>query len=272
MPAAMSPTELYAYTKQYLFLHVELVASHASPNNLPEPLKWLWQQKLLRIGQPEEAEDTLLHEPKPAYAAATPDAAQQQYLSQAIYMPELSQVAVISMAYMVMDAEGNLELRAKAMVSRNERDLLLQLNQSLQSKRLNVRDLTLVAHNGRDFHIPMLARRMLATGITLPGVLQTRGRKPWEIPLQDTLELWRMTERRNYSSLVSVAASLQLPVHELLLQSNQERSLQVASVFHGADDLKTLVPAARERVALLAQVYLKLCQLPVLNTEQIKLL
>ena len=50
-------------------------------------------------------------------------------------------------------------------------------------------DVTLVGHFIKGFDIPFLAFRYLAHGRSLPQALRIAGRKPWEIPHLDTLEL-----------------------------------------------------------------------------------
>ena len=49
----------------------------------------------------------------------------------------------------------------------------------------------LCAHNGKEFDFPYIARRMIIHGITLPYKLNLFGKKPWEVPHLDTLELCR---------------------------------------------------------------------------------
>jgi uncharacterized protein YprB with RNaseH-like and TPR domain len=48
----------------------------------------------------------------------------------------------------------------------------------------------LCGHNAKEFDIPFLARRMIINQI-LPDKLNLFGKKPWEIPHLDTLELWK---------------------------------------------------------------------------------
>mgnify|MGYP003288402050 CR=1 FL=1 len=50
---------------------------------------------------------------------------------------------------------------------------------------------TLVGHNIKNFDIPFLAKRYMAHGIRVPATLRTAGKKPWEIPHHDTMEIMR---------------------------------------------------------------------------------
>jgi DNA polymerase elongation subunit (family B) len=58
----------------------------------------------------------------------------------------------------------------------------------------------LCGHNAKEFDIPFLARRMIINQIALPEKLLF-GKKPWEIPHLDTLELWKFGDYKHYTSL-----------------------------------------------------------------------
>jgi len=46
-------------------------------------------------------------------------------------------------------------------------------------------------HNIREFDIPYICRRSIIHQLSLPQPLQLHGFKPWEVPMLDTLHLWR---------------------------------------------------------------------------------
>ena len=47
----------------------------------------------------------------------------------------------------------------------------------------------LCAHNGKEFDFPYIARRLIIKGMSLPYKLDLFGKKPWEVPHLDTMEL-----------------------------------------------------------------------------------
>ena len=59
----------------------------------------------------------------------------------------------------------------------------------------------LCAHNGKEFDFPYIARRMIIHHIELPYKLNLFGKKPWEVPHLDTLELWKFGDYKTYTSL-----------------------------------------------------------------------
>jgi len=75
---------------------------------------------------------------------------------------------------------------------------------SLQSKPLQVRITSfsqllkshfsrpyhrLYAHNDKEFDFPYILRRIMVHGLELPQALQIAGKKPWEVPHLNTMEL-----------------------------------------------------------------------------------
>jgi DNA polymerase elongation subunit (family B) len=59
----------------------------------------------------------------------------------------------------------------------------------------------LCAHNGKEFDFPYIARRMIIHKIDIPFKLNLFGKKPWEVPHLDTLELWKFGDYKTYTSL-----------------------------------------------------------------------
>jgi hypothetical protein len=66
----------------------------------------------------------------------------------------------------------------------------------------------LCGHNAKEFDIPFLARRMIINQIALPDKLNLFGKKPWEIPHLDTLELWKFGDYKHYTSLKLMLAGV----------------------------------------------------------------
>ena len=69
----------------------------------------------------------------------------------------------------------------------------------------------LCAHNGKEFDFPYIARRMIIHNIELPYKLNLFGKKPWEVPHLDTLELWKFGDYKTYTSLKLLTNVLGIP-------------------------------------------------------------
>lgn len=97
--------------------------------------------------------------------------------------PEFGQVCCVSYA----DAE-DMDSPVRHKLAGNveeEREILEDIGGFLDNH------ITLVGHNIKGFDIPFLAKRYMAHGLHVPASLNTLGKKPWEIPHLDTMELMK---------------------------------------------------------------------------------
>ncbi len=75
---------------------------------------------------------------------------------------------------------------ARAALAGEEKAMLYDLGSWLDQP-----DVQLIGHNIKGFDIPFLAKRYIAQNLPLPNSLKTAGKKPWEVPHQDTMELMK---------------------------------------------------------------------------------
>lgn len=108
----------------------------------------------------------------------------------------------------------------------------------------------LVAHNGKDFDYPWLCRRMNILRISLPELLQIQGKKPWEIKLEDTAEMWRYGQFKYPISLALLCHVFGLPSPKEGMDGSQ-----VADVFHREKNYQKIEDYCQGDVAALINVY-----------------
>lgn len=123
----------------------------------------------------------------------------------AALFPEFARIAVIGA--IVVD-EGLNIVRERGFAAPTEADEASILEEL--RPRLNQRDLVIVGHNIKCFDIPFLAARYLANKLAIPDALRVMGKKPWEVPHIDTMELLKFGGNRSMS-LESAALLLGLP-------------------------------------------------------------
>ncbi len=111
----------------------------------------------------------------------------------------------------------------------------------------------LCAHNGKEFDFPFLARRMLIRQVKLPDILKVQGKKPWETPFCDTLQLWRFGDYKHYVSLELLAKILGLETPK-----NDISGKDVARVFYEENDHARIDRYCRQDVKTLIQVFLRM--------------
>jgi uncharacterized protein YprB with RNaseH-like and TPR domain len=59
----------------------------------------------------------------------------------------------------------------------------------------------LCGHNIKEFDVPYICRRAMVHGLTLPTIIDSAGKKPWEVSHIDTMELWKFGDRKSFCSL-----------------------------------------------------------------------
>lgn len=215
-----------------LFLDIETVSGKAKFEELSEEMQGLWAQKT-KYQRGEE------HSPEDFYA------------ERGGILAEFSKVVCISVALIYRNSDG-LAIKTKSFYGDDEAALLNDfaqlLNQSFSSPWSR-----LCAHNGKEFDFPVLARRMIINRIPLPAALQLAGKKPWEVPHIDTMELWKFGDYKHYTSLKLLCAVLGVPSPKDDIDGSQ-----VSPTYWEEKDLPRIVKYCEKDTVALTQVYLRL--------------
>lgn len=225
-----------------LFIDIETVPAFENYSLLDEEWKALWDYKasfLARQGQ-------------------TPD---ELYARAGIYA-EFGKIICVSCGFF-HEEDKMLQFRIKSFFGEQENQLLGSLATMLR-KHFNKPVHKLVAHNGKEFDFPFLARRMLISGTNLPNILNLSGKKPWEIQHIDTLELWKFGDYKHYTSLRLLAKVFDLPSPKDDMDGSQ-----VAQVYYQEKDLSRLVQYCENDVLTLANLYLKMNGKPLIDESAI---
>jgi hypothetical protein len=175
------------------------------------------------------------------------------YAQKAALHAEFNKIVCVSLGAItqVAFAKPTTELQKEGIYIKSfsgpEETILTQLSQAL-SKAYQ-----LCAHFGKGFDFPVLARKYLIHGIPIPPVLDTAGRKPWEVPLYDTQEMWKFTD-------LKYSVSLDLLAHVFGLPSPKEEMSgdQVASVYYEENDIDKIVRYCESDVRTLINVHRKM--------------
>ena len=182
------------------------------------------------------------------------------YRDKAAIYAEFGKVIVVSTGYLNPETQ---KFHIKSIYGQSEKELLAELSKWLDDP---FRSFQICGHNIKEFDIPYLCRRMLIHGVPLPAPLQVRGKKPWEVNhLIDTMDLWKFGDLKNYTSLDLLAHAFGIPSPKDDIDGSQ-----VGHVYHEEHDLERIKRYCEKDVLTVAQVYLRLNQLPVLNEDQIE--
>lgn len=111
----------------------------------------------------------------------------------------------------------------------------------------------LCAHNGKEFDFPYIARRMIIHNIELPYKLNLFGKKPWEVPHLDTLELWKFGDYKHYTSLKLLTNILGIPSPKDDIDGSE-----VYRVFYEEKAIDRIVTYCEKDTIAVAQIFLRL--------------
>lgn len=213
-----------------LFLDIETVPQAENWANLDEQTQHLWDKKT-KIQRKEDV------------------SAEDFFLDRGGIMAEFGKIICISIGML----ERNSELKIKSFYGDDEKDLLLEFCEIFNTPRL--REVILCAHNGKEFDFPYIARRLLINGIQPPIIFQMFGKKPWEIPHLDTLELWKFGDWKSFASLELLAHIFGIPTPKDDIDGSQ-----VASVYYQDKDLLRIVKYCEKDVLTLCNVFRRMRQ------------
>ncbi len=227
--------------KNILFIDIETVSTFKTFAMLSDRMQACWQHKSQRIAP----------ELDPS----------QAYTDKAAIYAEFGKVITISAGYFYTH-DGLPALKIKSIFSHSEYEVLTSFNELIA--KFPADKLRLCAHNGKEFDYPYLCRRMVVNGIELPKILDIAGAKPWEIKHLDTMEMWKFGDKKSYTSLELLAATLEVPSSKTGIDGSQ-----VGMVYYQKNDLEQIAAYCSQDVSTTAQIFLRMHQLPLIAEEQI---
>lgn len=230
--------------RDILFLDIETVACTDTFQSLDERLKVQWSRKAGFLKRDEGLTDEdLFHQRAGIYA-------------------EFGKIICIAVGKLYETESGAMGLKTKAYFGHDEKKILLDFNAMLEKMEgVTVR---LCAHNGKEFDFPYMSRRMLIHGISLPPALNLSGRKPWETPHLDTMEMWKFGDYKHYTSLDLLTAIFNIPSSK-----NDMDGSQVNAVYYRDKNLEKIKTYCVSDVVALTKLYLKMKNLQLIDSNNI---
>jgi predicted PolB exonuclease-like 3'-5' exonuclease len=228
---------------QILVLDIETVPQYPSFTDLPENWQYLWSKKAATLLNLESQSESDVYPRAGIYA-------------------EFGKIICISCGFF-SSAGRSYQFRVKSFYGDDEAKILSEFNHMLLRHFSDPAN-SLCAHNGKDFDYPYIARRCLLNGLEIPDLLNTAGKKPWEIKLLDTMELWKFGDYKNFTSLELLAASFGIPTPKDDIDGSM-----VWTVYWNDKDLERIKKYCEKDVITVAQLLLKFKNEAMLEPEQI---
>ncbi len=122
----------------------------------------------------------------------------------------------------------------------------------------------LCGHNAKEFDFPFIARRMIVHNLPIPQKLNLFGKKPWEVPHLDTLELWKFGDYKHYTSLKLLTNVLGIPSPKDDIDGSE-----VAHVFYVEKNIDRIVTYCEKDVIAVAQILLRLRREDLLIDDEV---
>ncbi len=225
-----------------LFLDIETVPETAHFNDLKDDKKELWDQKSK-------------YQRKEEFTA-------EEFYERAGIWAEFGKIICISVGY--FNFKGDIRTFRTTTFHGEESNLLKEFKNLLNSHFSSTKHL-LCGHNAKEFDFPYIARRMIIHGIELPYKLNLFGKKPWEIPHLDTMELWKFGDYKHFTSLKLLANILGIPSPKDDIDGSQVRH-----VYYEENNLDRIITYCEKDVVTTAQVFLKLRGDDLLEDSEVK--
>ncbi len=225
-----------------LFLDIETVPEKENWNQLSKEVQVLFEKKTQ-------------YQRKEEFSA-------EDFYDRAGIWAEFGKIICISVGYFV-DVAQHKQFRLTSFFGDDEHKILTDFKVLLDThftKKSNV----LCAHNGKEFDFPFMARRMIVHQITLPKHLNLFGKKPWEVPHLDTLELWKFGDFKHYTSLSLLTSILGVPSPKDDIDGSE-----VAAVYYKEKNIQRIVSYCEKDTIAVAQILLRFNNQELLKDKDI---
>lgn len=227
-----------------LFLDIETVPLHQQYSELSAEAQMLWEEKT-RYQRKEE------------FSA-------EEFYDRAGIWAEFGKIVCISVGYFSFRHQQRT-FRVTSFTG-EEKELLEDFSR-LVNEHFSRPNKLFCAHNGKEFDFPYISRRMIINGIEIPQKLQLFGKKPWEIPHLDTMEMWKFGDYKHYTSLKLLAHILGIPSPKDDIDGSEVRN-----VFYNEGDIDRIATYCEKDTITVAQILLRFRNDTLLDDDEILIL
>lgn len=224
-----------------LFLDIETVPLFENFEEVDDTLKILWKKKTE-------------YQRRDEYTAA-------EFYERAGIWAEFGKIVCISVGYFVH--KGDMRNFRVTSFHGDEIKILKDFKNLLQT-HFNKPHHVLCAHNGKEFDFPYIARRMIINRIEIPFKLDLFGKKPWEVPHLDTLELWKFGDYKHFTSLKLMTHIFGIPSPKDDIDGSEVRK-----VYYEDKDIDRIIRYCEKDTVAVAQIFLRLRNEEILIPDEI---
>ncbi|HSD13247.1 MAG TPA: 3'-5' exonuclease [Flavobacterium sp.] len=185
----------------------------------------------------------------------------EEFYERAGIWAEFGKIVCISVGYFTLKSDIR-HFRVTSFFG--EETKILKDFANLLNNHFNQPQHLLCGHNAKEFDFPFIARRMLIHGIQIPQKLNLFGKKPWEVPHLDTMELWKFGDYKTFTSLKLLTNVLGIPSPKDDIDGSE-----VAHTFYVEKDIDRIITYCEKDVVAVAQIFLKFRRDDLLIDEEV---
>ncbi|MBJ2123685.1 3'-5' exonuclease [Flavobacterium sp. IB48] len=224
-----------------LFLDIETVPEEENFNSLDAEMQTLWDLKTQYQRKDEFSPE--------------------EFYERAGIWAEFGKIICISVGFFTI--KGDVRNFRVTSFFGDEKKILKDFS-NLVNNHFNQPQHLMCGHNSKEFDIPFIARRMIINQMAIPDKLNLFGKKPWEVPHLDTLELWKFGDYKHFTSLKLLTKILGVPSPKGDIDGSQ-----VAHVYYVEKDIDRIITYCEKDTIAVAQVFLRLRREDLLIDEEI---
>lgn len=236
---------LNIHIEDLLLLDIETVSQYPSYDQMPEQWQHLWADKVTHYISEAETPESF-------------------YPKRAAILAEFGKIICISMGYL-KNENGQLKFRVRSFSGHDEKTILKDFIKAVTQWQQVKRNMSFCGHNVKEFDLPYICRRLLVNEMNIPHYLDFQRMKPWETNILDTMQFWKFGDFKNFISLNLLAACL-----GVASPKNDIDGSMVGSVYWKENDLPRIVHYCERDVVTVAQIILRMKNLPQLKDEEIE--
>lgn len=180
---------------------------------------------------------------------------------------EHGKVVAISIGKIVRQ-ESSVKFYIKSLAGVQEKKILSDFSEIIKQAEV------ICGHYAKEFDFPYLIRRMYIQDVPIPKVMHTIGKKTWEIPWEDTMEMWGAGQWKYRCSMGLIAKLLGFPDPKTDIDGSQICELYY-SMFTGdvlpekeMEILDKISKYCNGDVITNANIYLRLKGIPLVITPE----
>ncbi|GAA3925007.1 3'-5' exonuclease [Chitinophaga oryziterrae] len=198
-------------------------------------------------------------------AKTAPDSTDMEgaYADRAGLYAEFGKIVCISAGYFSVE-NNRYQLRIKSFCDDDEKVVLNSFLELINKFHIKFPRFQFAGHNIKEFDIPFICRRSVIHQLSLPLPLQVHGFKPWELPMLDTMHLWRFGDFKNYTSLKLLTAVLDIPTPKDDIDGSM-----VGKVYWEERDLERIASYCQKDVIAVAQLLTRFKGVPLLQPDDV---